>query len=439
MTYLFDSFYVLLLILCSPWLLYRALRRGRYRRGLVAKLLGRVSHPKLMSNARSPCVWFHGVSVGEVHLLRQVVALARQRNPRLRIVVSTSTDTGYDEACRIFADLPVVFWPLDFSWAVKNALTRVRPDLVVLAEGEIWPNFLRIANQRGVRLALLNGRMSPRSARRFRRVGWLARGLFSRFDVILAQNAEYAEGYRTLGGRNVVVTGSVKYDGAASDRGSPRTLQMRRLLGIGSDDLVWVAGSTQMPEEQIALDIYRKARERFPNLRLILVPRQKDRFQDVAQRIEAAGLPLLCRSAIAADGVPARASTKPVVLVDTIGELGTVWGLADVAFVGGSLDGQRGGQNMIEPAAYGAAVTFGPHTWNFRETVARLLEVEGAIQIQDAAELETATLELLSNAGRRLELGQRARAFVLSQQGATEKSVKVLEDLLTRHGPALAA
>lgn len=448
MTYLFNLVYLLLLVFLSPWLLYRIVRNGRYRRGLGAKFLGFASHPllrdapapdgaglaKVSAGDSGPTVWFHGVSVGEIHLLRQVVALARQRNPHWRIVVSASTDTGYDEALKAFPDLAVIFWPLDFSWAVKAALRRVRPDLVVLAEGEIWPNFLCIASGRGIKVALLNGRMSPRSFRRFRKVGWVARSLFGRFDRILAQNAEYGEHYQALGGRDVRVTGNVKYDGAASDRNNPRTLKLRQLFGIHPDELVWVAGSTQAPEEEVALAIYRKARERFSQLRLILVPRAKDRFAEVALLLDRAGEPFVRRSGLGVGvnegGLRARNGGPEVILVDTIGELSAVWGLADVAFVGGSLDGQRGGQNMIEPAAYGAAVTFGPHTWNFKDTVARLLEAGAALQVQDASELEQATLELLGNAGRRLELGHKSREFVLRQQGATERSMRALEDLL---------
>jgi len=449
MAYLFNLLYLLALILLSPWIIYRALRNGRYRRGLGAKFFGCVQASRerqrpeagLRLSTSSPVVWFHGVSVGEVHLLRQAVAMARVRNPHWRIVVSTSTDTGYDEAKKAFADLPVIFWPLDFTWAVKTALRRVQPDLVVLAEGEIWPNFVRIARSRGIPVAILNGRMSPRSFRRFRKVAWLARALFGRFELILAQSAEYGEHYRALGAGNVVVTGNIKYDGANSNRDNPKTLRMRQILGIGPNEFVWVVGSTQTPEEEVAVRIYRKARQRHPGLRLILVPRQKDRFDAVAGMLEASGEAFVRRSEVGAEGMQetGRARNGEIILVDTIGELSAVWGLADVAFVGGSLEGTRGGQNMIEPAAYGAAVTFGPCIWNFKETVTRLLEVEGAVEVADAETWERTTLELLANTGKRMELGRRAREFVLSQQGATQRSMAALERLLTERGEKRAA
>src|SRR5262249_7870418 len=159
MPYLLNAAYLLVLLLASPWLLYKSLTTGKYRRGLWQKLSGRAH----LRSGKAPCVWFHGVSVGEVHLLRQVVARFRRRHPGVECVISTTTDTGHDESRKAFAGLPVFFWPLDFTWAVRRALRRVRPDLMVLAEGELWPNFLAAARRQGVPVAVVNGRLSPRS------------------------------------------------------------------------------------------------------------------------------------------------------------------------------------------------------------------------------------------------------------------------------------
>jgi 3-deoxy-D-manno-octulosonic-acid transferase len=428
MPYLLNLVYLLALLLLSPYLLYRSLTSGKKVRGLWAKLSGRA----LLRAANAPCAWFHGVSVGEVHLLRQVIAAFRKRYPGWQCVVSTTTDTGFEEARKRFPDLEVFFWPLDFTWAVRRALRRVRPNLVVLAEGELWPNFLHAAKRQGVPTAVINARMSPRSFRRYRRVGLLARRVLSQLDLCLVQTEEYAANFRALGAApdTVHVTGSVKYDGACTERDNPRTQELRRLLNVGGDDLVWIAGSTQAPEEQVALDIYRRARARHPNLRLILVPRQKDRFEEVAGLLKRSGLPFLRRSELAGPV----ADRCAVVLVDTIGELGALWGLADVAFVGGSLDGQRGGQNMIEPAGYGAAVVFGPHTWNFRQDVAQLLEERAAVQVADAAELESAVGRLLADAEERARLWAAGRRLVLRQLGATERTLALLGSLIGSHG-----
>jgi 3-deoxy-D-manno-octulosonic-acid transferase len=304
----------------------------------------------------------------------------------------------------------------------------VRPDLVVLAEGELWPNFLRACSRYGVPVAVVNGRLSPRSLRRYRALRWLARGLFGRLSLCAAQTAEYADAYRALGvdPECVHVTGSVKYDGVTTDRHNPRTEALGELLGVKFSDVVWVAGSTQDPEEEVAVGAYERLRAKHPNLRLILVPRQKDRFDEVADWLRRTGRPFVRRSSLTTPEV----ERDVIVLVDTIGELSAVWGLADVAFVGGSLDGRRGGQNMIEPAAYGAAVVFGPHVWNFRDTAARLVAAGAAVQVADAARLEQEMNLLLDSPGLRVFLGTAARAFVRQQQGATDKTVRLLRQLL---------
>jgi 3-deoxy-D-manno-octulosonic-acid transferase len=421
MPYLLDALYLAGLLVLSPWLLYKALTTGKYRRGLWPKLTGSAA---LLSGASRPVAWFHGVSVGEVHLLRPVIAAFRRRFPDWECVVSSTTDTGLDEARKRFADLHIFAWPFDFSWAVRRALSRVKPALVVLAEGELWPNFLLVAKAHAVPVAVINGRMSPRSCRRYRLVAALVRRLFAGVDLIAAQTEEYAAGFRALGavpGR-VHVTGSVKYDGVRTDRGNPDTQALARLLGVGPCDLVWVAGSTQAPEEEVCLAIFRKLRAVYLNLRLILVPRQKERFDEVAALLRRSGIPFVRRSELPA-------ATTPVILVDTIGELGGLWGLADVAFVGGSLDGKRGGQNMIEPAAYGAAVIFGPHVWNFREAAARLVEAGAAVQV-GGEELEQVVRRLLADAAERARLGGAARELVLAQQGATERTIDLLARLL---------
>jgi 3-deoxy-D-manno-octulosonic-acid transferase len=430
MPYLFNLLYFIALLALSPLLLWKAWTTGKYRRGMLAKLRGLAPR----RDTDRPCAWFHGVSVGEVHLLRQVVAAFRRRHPRWDCIISTTTDTGFDEASKHFADLSVFFWPLDFSWAVRRALRTVNPTLVVLAEGELWPNFLTAAREHGTLVAIVNGRMSPRSLRNYQRIGWLSRRLFSGINLIVAQTEEYATRYRTLGApvERVSATGNVKFDGVSADRQNARTRDLAHLFRVEPGDLVWVCGSTQGPEEVIALDIFGRLRAEFPALRLFLVPRQRERFEDVAQLLQRRGESFLRRSTLTEP-----VSTRPaVVLVDTIGELGALWGLADVAFVGGSLDGRRGGQNMIEPAAYGASVLFGPHVWNFAETARRLVEAEAAIQISDTEELEATVRRLLGDVAERQRIGRDARQFVQRQQGATERTIDLLEGLLVGAKPA---
>lgn len=432
MPVLLDTAYLVFLGVTIPWLLYRTLKTGRYRRGLFTKLTGRIAISRSPTAPRETAqrVWFHGVSVGEVHLLRQVVGRFRQVRPDCDCVISSTTDTGLDEARRCFPDLPVIAWPLDFSWAVSRALDTARPDLIVLAESELWPGMLVAARKRSIPVVVVNGRLSPRSMRRFRFFAPLARRLFRLVDRFAVQTAEYAENLTQFGvaPERITVTGSVKYDGVMTEGKNPKTTALRNLFAIHADNTVWVAGSTQAPEEEIALGIFQRLKPTHPNLRLIIVPRQRDRFHEVACLLRQAGVNFVRRSQI--DG-PVTA-IDAIILLDTIGELSAAWGLADIAFVGGSLDGKRGGQNMIEPAAYGCAVTFGPHVWNFRHAVERLLAANAAVQVADKNELESAIGRLMADADERRRLGDNARVLVLSQQGATDRTVALLDHVLGR-------
>src|SRR5262249_39908319 len=251
--------------------------------------------------------------------------------------------------------LCVFYCPLDFSWATRRAMARIRPNLLVLAELELWPNLIGEAKRTRCRIVVINGRLSARSHRGYRRLWPFMNRLLGKVDLWAVQTDEYAARLADLGvpRDRLQVTGSVKYDGVTADRENPKTRELRRLLGIAAGELAWIVGSTQAPEEEIALGIYRRLRKAVPQLRLILVPRHKERFDEVANLIAASGFVMARRSQL----TEPLANRDAVILLDTLGELGALWGLADVAFVGGSLS-QRGGQNMIEPAAYGAAVTF---------------------------------------------------------------------------------
>ena len=427
MPLLFDLLYVLALLLLLPWLAWRSATTGRYRHGLAAKLLG---HVRIHNPEAKPVIWFHGVSVGEIHLLGVVVAAFRKRHPNWFVAVSSTTDTGLDEARKRFADCAVVPFPFDFSWACDNALSAIRPDLVVLAESELWPNFLAVAARRKVPVAVINARMSPRSFSRLKRFAGAARTLLFRHVAAFGvQSAEYAERLELLGvsAEKLTVTGSVKYDGATGERDTPKARELKRLLALNHEALVWVAGSTHAPEESIVLQIFARLRLKFPHLHLILVPRHPDRFAEVVALVAKSGLPFVRRSELEQ---PA-SQTPAVVVLDTLGELGAAWAIADVGFTGGSLDGHRGGQSMIEPAGFGVPTLFGPHVWNFRDAARNLLHSGGAITVEDASELEVRLVELLNDPERRKQMGTAARELVRAQQGATERTLDVLDRVLS--------
>lgn len=434
---LLNLVYLLAILVLSPWLVWRSIATGRYRRGLGAKLLGRV---KIPNPKQTPVAWFHAVSVGEVNLLGTLVPAFCKRHPDWLVVVSSTTDTGLAEARKRFPDLTVIAWPFDFSWAVAAALDAVKPALVVLTESELWPNFLRAAKRRNVPVVVVNARMSPRSFARLNRVSRLARRLlFDKVTRFAVQEEEYAERLRLLGvpASKLVVTGSVKYDGACGERDTPKTRELARLLSFSRDQkgsvCIWLAGSTHAPEEAIVLAAFARLRERFPHLHLILVPRHPDRFEEVVRLVEQLGLPFARRSRIV-EPLPAMPA---VVLLDTLGELGAAWGLADIGFTGGSLDGHRGGQSMIEPAGYGVPCVFGPHIWNFKDAAKRLIEVGGAIMVPDAAALEVELARLIADPELRERMGSAAAELVRRQQGATNRTLMVLASVIGAQAPSM--
>jgi len=467
MPWVLNVAYLFAIAAALPILLYRMAVHKKYRDGWGEKFLGRLPRSPASINGAPPagCVWLHAVSVGEVLQLEPLVRELAHRRPDLRFVISTTTSTGYALAQRKFEGHQVCYFPLDFSWSVGRALERVRPSVVVLVELELWPNFIFRAHRLGIPVALVNGRISQRSFSRYRLARPLMARLLARLGVIAVQNKAYADRLIELGApeQRVRITGSIKFDRVVSDRKNPKTEELRRSFGLREGQRVFIAGSTQAPEEELALNAYLALAGEFPGLRLVLVPRHKERFEEVARLIARRGLPLIRRSlaanssagetrsaAASADAAadapadaavpastPARSEPSaaahpgvpPILLLDTLGELSACWGLADVAFVGGSLT-NRGGQNMIEPAAYGAAVLFGPNTWNFRDVVEILLGHGAARVVADGDDLTGAVRALLSDRESAERLGRTAQELVLAQQGATSRTVDLVSRLL---------
>jgi 3-deoxy-D-manno-octulosonic-acid transferase len=425
--------YAAAIVLAMPWLVVRAICQGKYRQGFAEKLLGLV--PRRRSAKK--CVWLHAVSVGEVNLLATLIDRFARERPDCQCVVSTTTMTGMALAKKKYPHQTVFYCPLDFSWAVRAAIRRIHPDVLVLAELELWPNLIWAARRFGAKVAVVNGRLSEHSARGYGRIRPLVARLLGKIDVLAVQDAEYAARFRRLGApqSSITVTGSMKYDGAETDRQNPATQALRRLAGFQDQDVVFLAGSTQEPEEALALDAYRQLRERWPHLRLILVPRHPDRFSAVARLLDQSGLAWRRRTELAGpDVVPAvrdLSSDARILLVDVVGELGSWWGTAQIGFVGGSM-GDRGGQNMIEPAAFGAAVSFGPNTRNFRDIVETMLSKEAAVVVHSGDDLRRFVVRCLEDPDYRAVLGGRAQRLVADQLGATQATFLLLEGLIDR-------
>lgn len=419
-----NAIYLTVLLLASPFVLYRRVVQKKSVTGLGDKLSGRITrrHPE------RPCVWFHAVSVGEVLQLPALIADFVATHPQHEILITTTTGTGFDVAKQKFPQHTMGYWPFDFSWAVTRALKTVRPEMVVLVELELWPNFLLAAKSLSVPVVLINGRISANSFRGYQRLTALWKRVLPVLTRCAVQTEEYAQRLIALGvpSDRVTVTGNIKFDRVQSNRRNPKTDELRRFFGIAENELVFIAGSTQETEEAAAITTWESLRTEFPQLRLILVPRHKERFEDVARLVTSLGHKVIRRSMSVPQ--PLALSPQPILLLDTLGELGACWGLADVAFVGGSLT-NRGGQNMLEPAGYGAAVLFGPNTRNFKDIVEQLLARNAARVVQNGDELTTIVGQLLRDTEERQRMGHAAREFVQTQQGATAKTLAVMAEV----------
>jgi len=429
----FNLIYLTTLILASPFLLFRALRYRKYRDGWGQKFLGLAPRLEPPQGNRKR-IWLHAVSVGEVNLLKPIVAELKATRPDWEFVVSATSKTGYELARGLFGATTSVFYcPLDFTWAVKRALRRIKPDALILVELELWPNLIASARKSGVKVAIVNGRISDGSFKSYRRVRRFLAPTFRQIDLIVAQDEPAANYFRALSPvkERVVVSGSIKFDGIQTDRNNPKTRELARLAGITPQDVVYLCGSTQSPEESGAIETYRRLCRQYPNLKLLLVPRHKERFEEVAQSLDDSEFAWTRRSSLVPNSPPVGEAAR-IVLVDALGELGAWWGLAQIAFVGGSW-GNRGGQNMLEPSGYGAAVSFGPNTRNFRKIVETLLRANAAVVVANVDEATEFVRKCLEDVGYREALGDAARQTVLQNRGAAKRTLAALIELLEKN------
>lgn len=390
------------------------------RKALSLSTRGLVKLPP--SSPGRPRVLVHGVSVGEIKASQSLVAALRER---YEVVVSAFSDTGLQLARQLYPDLEVVRYPFDFFPLVQRFWRLVQPDFVLLMELEAWPCFLRSANRRGAPVAVVSGRITPESFRRYRMFGQIPE--FERISLFAAQDQAYAARFAALAGApdRVVVTGNVKADGLkASDKDDPALASLRR--AAGEPDFVIVAGSTHDPEEVHFVRAALAASE--GRAKLIVVPRHPDRSGGVAQAVsellpDASGVDRLSQLR-ETDRAGSRSS---VLLVDTIGELERLYGLADIVFIGGSLI-PHGGQNMMEPAAQGCPVVYGPHVQNFLNETAMLEEAGAALRVEDPEGLQSALAELIGDREMRLRMGEAGRKAVIAERGATKATLNALQE-----------
>lgn len=409
------------LVVLIPHFLFQALAHGKYIAGLRQRL-GAV--PQVNGK---PVIWLHCVSVGETQAARPLAQRLKQAFPHHALVVSTTTLTGQTLARDVFRDQAesVFYFPFDWRWSVRRALKAINPAAVLIMETELWPNFLRECKARRIPVALVNGRISRQSYGRYKMIKFFLRRVLSCLSVAVMQSDTDAERLESLGmaREKLFTAGNLKFDSEVAGELSGRTEELKQRFGLRSGAPLILAASTHSPEEEMMLESIRQLRTKQP-VRLMIAPRRPERFNEVAALIQKSGLSWARKT-----NPPQPGDTDAaVILLDTIGELRATYSLADVVFVGGSIV-DKGGHNVLEPAATGAAVVTGAHTHNFHAVVDLMVEAGAIVQLPPVTTTEEITnvfSNLLASPGDRDALGRRAKQLVTDNQGATDRTIKLI-------------
>ena len=419
---LYSALLAAAMVLAMPFWLWQMLRHGKYCTGFGERW-GRVPQ-RILTRPVQPTIWIHAVSVGEVLAVTGLIEKLRAEFTENRVVVSTTTDTGQKLARQKFGEQNVFYFPLDFAFAIRPYLRTFKPRLVIMAETEFWPNFLRLAKSSGAQVAVVNARISDNSFPGYRRFKSLLQSVLQHVDLFLTQTEEDKRRLLDIGAREnrVHVSGNLKFD--APDPVEPAILANLKLtLVMEGTGPVLICGSTVEGEEIMLAPVFAKLFRQSPRASVLLAPRHPERFDPVAALLEQQHIRLVRRSQWTGGGI-----AGSVLLLDTIGELSALYALADVAFVGGSLV-PRGGHNILEPARYGAAIVVGEHTENFRDIV-ELFRKQDALQVTSPSKLERDVLKLMADEQVRIALGQRATEVLQTQTGATGRTLSALAELM---------
>jgi 3-deoxy-D-manno-octulosonic-acid transferase len=431
------------MLLLSPYFLLRGLIQGKYLSNIPDRLGWRFP-PELRSargSSQDKAIWIHAVSVGEVLTVLPLAHQLKSKFHRRRLVVSTTTVTGQKLARQRMPFVDAIFYfPLDWKGPVRRTLAAVQPEVVIVVETEIWPNFLRECWRNETPVIFVNGRLSERSSRGFRRALLFSAGALAGFlkkvlsdaTLFLMQSDEDAARLVELGAppERVLVTGNLKYD-LAEPSETALSAWLAAELAKGFRGPVLIAGSVMANEEPAVLQAFAEVEREFPRALLILAPRKPEQFDKAASVISASGRRVLRRSELNLNGAGAKALSEPgtVFLLDSIGELAALYRLADVVFVGGSLV-RTGGHNILEPAAFRKAPIFGPSMENFREMAGKFLVAGAAIQVESAEDLGAAWKDLLREPERAARMGDCARDLADRNRGATDRVLRQIERVL---------
>lgn len=422
----YNLLFPVVFLFMLPKFVSRMVRRGGYGQHFEQRIghFGHNTKARLREHRR---VWIHAVSVGEMFVALRFIKAWRKRHPEAHFALSTTSSTGHAIARREVDPRDVLFYfPVDFPAVIRKVLRIIDPLRIILVEGELWPNLIRLADRQGIPVSLINGRMSERSFKGYRLLRSLVADVLRRIDPVCVQGEQDAGRLLALGAppERVHVMGTVKFDVAERNPdGEKAAREVLNGIGVPDDAVVLLGGSTWPGEEDALCGIYKRLREKNPELFLVLVPRHVERAPEIVQCLEAHGLSFLRRSQVA-DAPPE--SPPDVLFVDTTGELGSFYAVADIVFVGKSLT-EHGGQNPIEPALCGKAVVVGPNMENFPAVMPLFRRANALVQVRDVQGLERAIAELAADKSGRIELGRRAAHLVEESKGAIQRTVELIE------------
>ena len=428
MSLLLNFGYLLSILVMLPWVIHRVIVRGDWR-SILSRLGFSLPPPSIGA------IWLHGSSVGEVSLLRSLVNRLEKDFPDVPLIISAYSATGYAAAKKTYPEHRVLFFPLDLSFIVRRFLNRFNPRLVIIIESDLWPNFLLAAKSRRVQLVVLNGKLSERSYR-FHSMTRLIPMLLQHVSVIAVQNQQYGSRFLKLGfpAEKIHVTGNMKYDLIESINEIESSNKLRESLGYSKEDRIIIGGSLHDKENDVLIETFQDLSSEHNNISLIIVPRYPTDVEQIENYLKSKDLYAVRKSELDKTKCFVM-SQQDILIVDTIGELRTLYSIANIAFVGGSLfyrGKKKGGHNIIEPAVLGVPVLFGPYNFSFQDTVRELLAAEAGIQVSDQKQLNKALDELLINEHRRQRMGQRARDVILKNKGVTDRNYRLLTPLLKK-------
>ncbi|AJQ25965.1 3-deoxy-D-manno-octulosonic acid transferase [Pelosinus fermentans] len=429
MHFLYNLLVTLLVVLAAPVFLFRFIREEGFGRRL-RQSFGFIPEEELAPVLQKDCIWLHAASVGEIVAASPIIKEISNELPDKPILISVVTSSGYDMAKRIIKDADsIIFFPLDLPYLSHSVVKRVRPSVFLLVETELWPNFLKAARHFSIPVMMVNGRISDKSVERYHYMRSILKSMLNTVEKFCMQSTIDAQYIIRLGAdvQRVVVTGNTKFDQTYTNVTLKEQQTLRQGMGIEESVPVLVAGSTHPGEEEMLLTAFQKVRESYPSAKLLIAPRDIIRSEEIVNLAATYGFKGILRTKFSQQS----REQHDIIVLDTIGELGKVYSIGVIIYVGGSLV-PRGGHNILEPAAHGKSILVGPHMFNFKETYALFSGRQACVTVYDAETLGTTFLELLNNEELRLKMSQETLTIIEENRGASRKSVMYLKELLGR-------